>query len=315
MSHKIEKKNKGVITEKHECPVCKGLQREILYVTRDRHYRIAGEWNVTKCTNCGLVQLAPMLTSEELLDLYPKTFYAYDQTRHNKNKKETLKKIFFPTLLVKDPHFETPGKILDYGCGTGWSLVKFRDAGWDCVGIEPSENAAETGRQQLGLDIKHGTIHTLSRFDANSFDYIRANHTLEHDPDVLDTIKEMRKIIKPNGRLLIGVPNIKSVPGDFFGKYWWYLGAPVHTYNFSLNHIKKVLEQNEFEIVSVRFCGNFTGILGSIQIYLNRNKPQLSSQDGFTFNFPVFMVLAQCLAAVFNIFKSGDAIEIVAKPR
>lgn len=310
----MDNKKVKTICSLHKCPICDSKERTLIYETRDRHYGIKGLWNISKCSKCGLVQLDPMLNSEQLINLYPKTFYAYDQNRHIKKNREIIKKILFPTLLVKDPQFKIPGAVLDYGCGTGWSLLKFRDAGWKCVGIDPSEDATKIGTEQLSLDIKHGTIHTISPIKDNTFDYIRANHSLEHDPDVSETLRKMRKIIKEDGKLLIGVPNINSAPARFFRKYWWYLGAPVHTYSFSPDDLKKILRKNNFEIISIRYCGNFTGILGSIQIYLNRNDPKLLSQDGFVFKFPVFMVIAQFTALICNFFKSGDAIEVIAKP-
>lgn len=298
----------------HECPICNDIERKLLYCTRDRHYGIEGQWNITECINCKLVQISPMLTCDELVKLYPKTFYAYDSNRHNQYYKEMLKKFFFSTLIVKNPVFITPGKVLDYGCGTGWSLLKLRNEGWNCVGIEPNENASEIGRSKMRLDIKNGTIHTVPSFEKDSFDYIRANHSLEHDPDVFLTICEFERIIKPDGKLLIGVPNINSIPARIFGKYWWYLGAPVHTYNFSTETITKLCNRCKFEVKSVRYTGNYTGILGSLQIFLNR-KNKRKSMEGFVFNFPPFLLLFQFLAVILNWCHAGDAIEIIAEPR
>jgi len=301
--------------DNNPCPICAENGREIVFVTRDRHYKIKGSWNVGRCVKCGLIQLTPMLRAEELMELYPKTFYAFSDKRHSSSKKELIKRFFFPTLLVKDAKFSKVGKVLDYGCGTGWALLDFKKKGWECVGIEPSNEAATIGREQLDLNVITGTIHSIAPLTENSFDYIRTNHALEHDPDIDKTLSKLKILMKPNGKLLIGVPNINSLPARIFKIYWWYIGAPVHTYNYTIEHLDLLLKKNGFQIINVRYCGNFTGTLGSLQIYLNRNNDDKTSLDGWLINFPPFMILGQLIAGLFNLLKKGDAIEVTAKPQ
>ena len=308
-------KNLTTFNDKHNCPVCGSTQRDIIFNTIDRHYNIEGIWDIGKCSNCGLVQLAPMLKASELIKLYPEdNYYAYDTNKHKQRIKRIVKEFFLHTLIVKDPVFKAPGSILDYGCGTGWSLLSFKNKGWKCSGIEPSKIASKIGREELGLDVFEGTFHTL-KLPELKFDYIRANHSLEHDPDIDATIGEFYRHLNNDGKILIGVPNIDSIPFKLFGKYWWYLGAPVHTYNFTPTLLTKLLTKHNFEIISVRYCGNYAGILGSIQMYFNRNKDVQNPLKGFFMNFPPLIIISQWLANCFNIFKLGDAMEIVAQKK
>lgn len=299
----------------HSCPLCGGTGREPIYRTRDRHYKIPGEWVVARCTGCGLVQIDPMLRTEELMPLYPTDFYAYqDLVPASQSFKAKLARWLFPSLHVGDPPLAKPGRVLDSGCGTGWGLLQFRAKGWECVGVEPSTAAAKFGREHYQLDIKAGTVNT-ERFPDLHFDYIRANHSLEHDPDPGATLGEFHRILKQGGKLLIGVPNIESAPARLFGRYWWYLGAPVHTYNFSRRHLVRLLGKHGFEVESVRYCGNWGGLAGSLQIYLNRNRPEKVSLEGWFVNSRLCRLAAQLISAVFNLFHQGDAIEVVAHPR
>lgn len=305
------------VFDPHPCPICKSNERELFIETIDRHYNIKGNWKIGKCCNCDLVQLVPMLSAQDLIKLYPEEeYYAYDISKHKQLLKKFLKKIFVPTLLVKDPKFDKPGNILDYGCGTGWALLNFKNKGWDCTGIEPSRIASMIGREQLHLEIFEGTFHTIDDNLINKkFDYIRANHSLEHDPDIDKTIHKFFDHLSSSGKILIGVPNINSFPFKLFKKYWWYLGAPVHTYNFSTKHLESLLNKNGFDVLKVRYCGNYTGILGSIQMYFNRNKPNQNPLNGFIFNFPLFIIVAQLFAFIFNLFQLGDAIEVTAQKK
>jgi SAM-dependent methyltransferase len=296
------------------CPICESLERKQLYLTRDRHFKIPGEWSVAKCLGCGLVQISPMLDSDALMELYPKNFYAFqDLAKKNQGFRELIKRLLFPTLLVKDPKFNQPGKVLDSGCGTGWALMKFKEQGWECVGVEPSKAAAQFGVEHYGLDIKAGTVNTVE-LPNRSFDYIRSNHSLEHDPVPGETLDVFRRLIKPDGVLLIGVPNIGGLFARLFGRYWWYLGAPVHAYNFTLPHLKKLLLSHGFEVVRVRYTGNYGGVIGSLQIFLNRNDQTLASTDGRLINSSIAKVIGQGISAIANLFHQGDAIEIIARP-
>lgn len=300
----------------HACPICDETRRQPLYRTRDRHYNIPGEWTVAKCVGCGLVQIHPMLTTEKLMSMYPTDFYAYtDQRRVDLRENgfiHKVKRALFSSLHVQDPVWTSPGRILDSGCGTGWSLLKFRSLGWECIGVEPSDAAAYRGRQLYNLDIRGGTIHT-ERFPEEHFKYIRSNHSLEHDPDCGATIREFHRVLRKDGRLLIGVPNIDSLPAKCFGRYWYYLGVPVHTYSFSLKHLSGLLSRYGFEIESIRYTGNYHGIIGSLQIYVNRNKPRATSQDGWLINSRSCWVIGQIVAIILNRMRCGDAVEVIAK--
>jgi SAM-dependent methyltransferase len=299
----------------HSCPVCGETARNAHFQTRDYHYHIPGEWTVAKCVGCSLVQLDPMMTDEELGSLYPDDFYAFSDIGA---KRSTfvgwLKKLLFRSLEVEDPLFPAPGRILDSGSGSGWALAEFKQRGWECHGVEPSGAAAAFGRDHYGVDLRAGTVHTVKYPDAH-FDYVRSNHSLEHDPRAGETIREFRRIIKPGGKLLIGVPNIGGIMPRLYGRYWYYLGAPVHTYNFNQQQLTRLLEKWGFEIERVRHCGNCGGVLGSLQIWLNRNDPRRASSDGVLMNSSLLKAGAQVVSAFFNAIGQGDCIEVTARPK
>ena len=295
------------------CPCCGGHEFNVIGVTRDRHYRIEGDWSYGVCICCNLTQLVPMPTTEELIKLYPSNFYAYSKNAlHLDFLKTILKKTIFRTNRFLDPDFKKPGRILDYGCGTGWSMVNFSESGWDCLGIEPSLEAASYGSRAHKLKILNGTIHTIKEA-IGQFDYIRSNHALEHDPDVRMTLNKLVLHLKPGGRITIGIPNASGLAYKIFGKYWWYFGTPVHTYCFGVEHMNKMLTNLGLTVERIRYVGNYTGILGSIQIYLNRNRENKISTDGFFIKFIPFIFIFQIVAIFLNYFQLGDAIEITAR--
>ena len=283
-----------------------------MYRTRDRHYRIAGEYDLYRCQGCGLVALDPMPTEAELNGFYPQDYFAYQefQTRENALKAR-LKRIMGLEVGTKDPDFAQAGTMLDVGCGSGRFLQKMREQGWTVFGVEPSKAAADLGRQQWQLDIRPGTLPGATRdWPDGMFDYIRSNHSFEHIPNPMDTLREMHRLLKLSGKLFLGVPNIDSANARLFGRYWWYLGAPVHTFNYSSVTLAKLVEMAGFRVESTNYNSNYGGVVGSMQIYLNRDNGKTSG-EGALINSRVCRVAGQWIAKAFDLAASGDAIEMI----
>lgn len=302
------------MTTLHQCPVCNVTQRKPLLTTRDRHYHVLGEWTIASCKNCGMIQLDPMPTTDELVALYPKDFYAFnDLAKKNSGWFADLKRLLFPSMYVNDPTFLRAGRVLDSGCGTGWALIPFKNKGWECIGIDPSNSATAFGITNYQLDVRAGTVLS-AKLPSAHFDYVRSNHSLEHDPVINDTIAEFRRIIKDDGKLLIGVPNINSPIARFFGKYWWNLNLPFHVNHFSKTHIEQILKKNNFKIDCIRYTGNCGGIVGSLQLFMNRKNENLGAYDGLLINSKFMLVVGQILSIPFNLFKVGDCFEFTCSP-
>jgi SAM-dependent methyltransferase len=98
------------------------------------------------------------------------------------------------------------GLLLEIGCGSGSFLNLAHRHEWAVRGIDVSEYAAERVRQRHGLDVSAGTLEE-ARFPDNQFDAVHMSHVLEHLPDPRATLIEIRRVMKPGGRLGIEVPN------------------------------------------------------------------------------------------------------------
>lgn len=93
-----------------------------------------------------------------------------------------------------------PGQtVLEWGCGAGWNLAQLRAA------------------RRLGLDVTPGLRETVERRGVEfltatgalpdaAVDVVLSHHSLEHVPDPLSALAEMRRLLRPGGRLLLAVP-------------------------------------------------------------------------------------------------------------
>jgi SAM-dependent methyltransferase len=99
-----------------------------------------------------------------------------------------------------------PGeRVLDLGCGAGRFLAALRDAGADPVGVEIAQAAVDRARGNVpGADVR--LLEDDLPLGHGEVDLVWCSETLEHIPDVGHALFEVRRVLKPGGRLLVSVP-------------------------------------------------------------------------------------------------------------
>lgn len=103
-----------------------------------------------------------------------------------------------------------PGaEILDAGCGSGRNMVELARYG-EVVGIELSDASVAVARQRGVGEVIEGSVERLP-FDDDSFDFAVCLDVIEHLDDDLGTLRELRRVIRPGGRLLVTVPAYPSL--------------------------------------------------------------------------------------------------------
>ncbi|MBB5439631.1 SAM-dependent methyltransferase [Pedobacter sp. AK017] len=300
------------ILSDQRCIVCNSNELKIIYNTYDRHYGNVNKlFNVTECNSCKLLALSPMITSDELHSMYDDdTYYAYQPFEDGTQKITLLQRIGRSVLKIKamDPDFDCVNKhILDIGCGSGRELFFYKKRGAMVTGVEISKSGTDFGNK-YGLNIFNGTLKEAN-LEGDKFDYIRSNHSFEHITNPVETVEEIYRITKPGGRVFVGVPNTRSLPYRIFGKYWYYLGVPFHPVNYNPENLIKLFEAKGFKKEKVNYNGNLHGVLGSLQIYLNRNNKK-SSSEGLLVNNILLKVVSHQVAKIFNLLKLGDCMEV-----
>lgn len=131
------------------------------------------------------------------------------------------------------------GSLLDIGAGTGDFLKVAKEKGWEVYGMEPNNNAAE-------LALEKGVVlqSSLNNFEGKQFDVVTLWHVLEHIPNLEETIVQLSKLVKPNGTLVIAVPNFKSFDAKYYKEFWAAYDVPRHLWHFSKLAIEKLFSEN-----------------------------------------------------------------------
>lgn len=138
------------------------------------------------------------------------------------------------------------GELLDIGTGTGDFLMTAKNDGWKTTGIEPSRKAKEIASNK-GVNFADST----NQLQDHSFDVITMWHVLEHVPNLEEQISELKRLLKPNGNIIIAVPNFNSYDAKHYGEFWAAYDVPRHLWHFSKTAIKLLFEKKQLQLVKV----------------------------------------------------------------
>lgn len=187
------------------------------------------------------------------LEKLPSYYESEDYISHTDGKRSVFEKMyhFIKNIALKNKlnlinSESQKGDLLDIGAGTGDFLVVAKKDGWQITGIEPGEKPRNIAIQK-GVSF----ANDLAELQDNSFDVITMWHVLEHVPDLEFQIKELKRLIKPNGTILIAVPNFNSFDANYYGKFWAAFDVPRHLWHFSKTAIEKLFAVENLKLVKI----------------------------------------------------------------
>ena len=175
--------------------------------------------------------------------------------------------------------------ILDIGCGTGDFLKACKKDGWKIIGIEPDEGARNLTIKKTEISI-HTNIEELVENTSNKFDVITMWHVLEHVPNLQEYINSLKNLLKPNGVLIIAVPNYKSYDAVYYGKFWAAYDVPRHLWHFSQKSINLLFKDIGLELVKtlpMKFDAYYVSLL-SEKYKSGKSNPVKAFYRGFLSN-------------------------------
>jgi SAM-dependent methyltransferase len=150
--------------------------------------------------------------------------------------------------IVELKQFQSSGKLLDVGCSYGIGVKAAGDLGFEALGIEPTKKAAAYATHHLSVNVLHTTLEK-AKLAKNSFDVVTLYDVLEHVPDLHGFLKEIYRILKPGGLLVIQSPNINSFAAIILKTKWNWLLVPHHLWHFSYRSLSGVLQKSGFSVL------------------------------------------------------------------
>ncbi|MBN8668219.1 MAG: class I SAM-dependent methyltransferase [Chitinophagales bacterium] len=236
------------------CPVCGGHGFQPVFSVHD-HTVSQEDFLILGCTECGH-RFTQDVPGPDRIGAYYKAESYISHTNSSKGLINRMYKIVRGyTIGSKRRWVEKytglkKGAILDIGAGTGFFIAEMKSNGWVVTGLEPDAEARAVAFDTNGLKLEG--LDTLYQLTPGTYDAITLWHVLEHVHDLEGYVKRFNELLKPEGRLIIAVPNHTSHDARKYGKDWAAYDVPRHLHHFSPSSMKHLLEERGFLLQEMR---------------------------------------------------------------
>ena len=217
-----------------------------------KDYSVSGEeFQLIHHSEYDYLETSPKPSLEKLPDYY----ISEDYISHTNAKRNWFEKAYHlirnislkQKLKLIDSLSPNSKTLLDVGCGTGDFLKKAKQNNWNVFGIEPNEQARGIANQNTNGSVYNA--EQLLKFKVQSFDIITLWHVLEHLPDLNENISTFKRLLKPNGVLIVAVPNYNSYDSKYYKNFWAAYDVPRHLWHFSQTSISKLFKKEKMKVV------------------------------------------------------------------
>jgi SAM-dependent methyltransferase len=303
-----------------DCITCgNSLDQRVISIF-DTRFGIDGEYEIWRCSKCGLEQILPVPAPSQLKSLY-ETYYNFGGETGTIYTR--LRQIFFGSPLYRlwiwldgDISFHARtggGKLIDVGCNEGRGLEIYARNGFEVEGQDLSETAATAARRR-GFVVH---ARTLDGFDPPApYDVAVLSNVLEHAPAPRQMLVDVRRILSERGQLWISCPNSQSWLRRLFGAHWINWHAPFHISHFSPQTLTTLLTSAGFADVEIRQATPAVWVSMSIIARIFAKQGRKTRQLRNPLLVMTLMFLVRCLAFpllwVQNRKGRGDCLLVTA---
>ena len=201
------------------------------------------------CRECGLVRLSPRVSSHDLASFYD-GLYREPYEHAQETMTQQLANPTFAYRAARLTAFAAGPRLFEIGCGDGNFLAVMRARGWDVAGSEVHGSAVRAAHDRHGLE-----THVIGfgdfRLPGGGYDAVGAYHVLEHLYEPRAVLLGIRDALNPGGVLHVQMPNIGSIDGRLGRQSWWGLRSPQHVTFYEPRHLRRLLAEEGFRIVSI----------------------------------------------------------------
>jgi SAM-dependent methyltransferase len=237
-----------------QCNLCGADDYSVLYPAGRAQLH-----QIVRCRHCGLMYANPQQRVDcEQFSAQPVS-EPYDPAaplnRQYYQKQVTQLPDNLRALAVLEELLPGRGKLLEIGSFAGLLLDRIRAAGWLVTGLEPYRPTADYARSKYGLEIIEGVLPNPA-LPTGHFDAVLMLHVIEHMPDPAESLRELRRVLRPGGVLAVETPRFNSLCFRLLGprersiQNW-----PGHIFFFTEQTLQQLLERNGFKVLRVERVG------------------------------------------------------------
>jgi len=199
-----------------------------------------------------------------------------------------------------------PARVLEVGFGNGLLLFALSHLNTELFGTEISQKACQAVSSSLGVETFCGQLWDADYADSQ-FDLVIFSHSLEHLSDPMRALREARRIVAPDGGLLISLPNPDCLSARVFGQNWAGYDFPRHLFLFGPRALSKMAEKAGLSLQKLRFPleGCVHHLAESINSRLGRRLVPNALTRTLLAQIPYLPIVA---------FRSGDVVTAYLRP-
>ena len=291
------------------CPLCNENQHcKFIIDVIDYRYRIGRKRQLLRCKNCDCSFTWPV--PKNLESQYPANYSPWFDKKNSSGEKKVKTIIKNFLYGVKEFDFtsnslnyfrknELKKKLLEIGPGSGKFLDLCNENNWVTHGLDSSESASSLISSKGHRSISWDSIREHGKMDA-----VVLHHVLEHFHDPTTKIRKLKSIMKDNGDLFIVVPNIDCFLFNWFREYYNQLDGGRHLVMSSKKTLKKLLEDNGFEISRIATFSKASNFYGS---YLRKSDKQYVNK----YIRVCYFIFFRMFSFIISLIGGGEIIEAV----
>jgi 2-polyprenyl-3-methyl-5-hydroxy-6-metoxy-1,4-benzoquinol methylase len=320
------------------CPLC-GARRDdplLMVPTREGTCRLA------RCGDCGMVYLNPRPSDDSLALLYPDDYEPYLDLGGDRNGVLTRLVRSVRRLALSRYHGYPPelaggleralapvgkalldwqgeslthipwvgaGRLLDFGCGSGWFAARLRDLGWRVTVMDFNAESVRRAAQRYGLPGLAGSLpHPGIR--PESFDVVTMGQVLEHVPNPDQVIEAAARALAPGGLLVVSVPCLASWGFHTFGADWCGLELPRHLLHFTPATLRRLLQRHGLVIQECRTVARGSWLRRSAQNV--RARPGVQPLKRLLCRFAAWSPVCRLIGRWSAETRQGDTLKTIA---
>lgn len=235
-----------------KCPLCSAAPEGQTVVTR-HVYGAKDARAFFRCAACDAIYLHPGLTPQEEHAFYSAEFESFMSSRSGASGGWTAPERHIaanqPTVDRRMKYLREVlpprGRVLEFGCSSGFMMYPLIEQGYDCVGVEPSGVFRDylSSRKVPCYE----SLHALSADSKVSKDFDVAMHffVLEHVSDPVGFLRSQLEYVRPGGKLVFEIPNaadalvtVYDIPA--FERFYWSIA---HHWYFTEKALHRALGQ------------------------------------------------------------------------
>lgn len=212
---------------------------------------------IVRCNRCGLMYAYPRRDADIVrIESWPDDpSFDVEKERPQRFEKERLQVRDLDRSRVHLNRLHPRrGKLVEVGSGLGFVLQAFRKDGWEVMGVEPDRNTARYASERVGIPTLNMTLEA-ARLPDDSLDAVVMLHVIEHVPDPVGTLREIHRILKPGGHLILETPRYDTLMFRILGHRERSLSCDGHIYFFTTESLRKAYVAAGFELDRLDYTG------------------------------------------------------------